>query len=162
MLRVVRDAEPKVLLETSAISVCVLDDLFLSHWFAPIDLDTFRSFASVQRGFAASRTGSYSTMSIVELERVGRMDEEAKAFSQDHLHKMAPRLTAMAQVLLGAGFVAATARAVVTGQSMLKRPTYAWKIFDAIDPGCAWIAERVEPDAATVRRAADRLMARGT
>lgn len=160
MLRPVTDAEPKVLLETSAITVCVLDDLFLSHWFAPIELDTFQSFASVQRAFAASRPGTYSTMSIVELERVGRMDEEARARSQQHLHAMAPRLTAMAQVLLGAGFLAATARAVVTGQSMLKRPTYAWKIFDVIDPGCAWVASYVTPEAASLRRAADRLMAR--
>ncbi len=147
-------------LETSVVSVCTVGDLLIGHWYGPLDLASFRRYAEVQRAFAASQRRKYGVLSLIEVERVGRMDADAKAFSEDHLTAMQDRIGALAQVILGGGFTAATARAVVTGQNILKRPPYEWKIFDALEPSLAWMGSRVTAEPGAVRAAAEALLAR--
>jgi hypothetical protein len=55
-----------------------------------------------------------------------------------------PELQAVAEVIDGKGFMAATARSMATGILMLGRPRYAMKIFPGVEPAAAWLAAWVE------------------
>ena len=77
---------------------------------------------------------------------------------KQYVADMAPGIRSIAQVILGSGFAADAARAVVTGQYLLKRPEYKWKLFTEVPPAATWIAARSAPRALEIQTAARRLL----
>ena len=150
----------QILLETKSVSIAAVDRLVLCHWFGAVDLGTVQGFGQAHRSYAARLGAKHILMTVVDVTRATAMDDDAKALSDEHLLAMAPHVAGVAQVVVGSGFRAAAARAIITGQHLVQRPPYAWKIFSDIDSCSAWVASRVDREASAVRGAADALIAR--
>lgn len=88
-------------------------------------------------------------------------DDEFRARAAQTLREREGRLVAFAYVIVGEGFVASVARAVIAGINVLSRSSHPQKVFSEPKAAIAWLAEQLPAGAinpAQVMLALDELV----
>jgi hypothetical protein len=88
-------------------------------------------------------------------------DDDFRARAAKSMREREGRLAGFAYVIIGEGFVASVARAVIAGINVLSRPSHAQKVFSEPQPASIWLAEQLPAgtiDPAALLRSLDELI----
>jgi hypothetical protein len=106
-----------------------------------------RRIGAVQEGVARRFPGGYAALALLpdvpHVGFVGELREEAV-----RLTLSTPKeLRAVAEVIEGKGFLAATVRSIATGLMLVARPAWSMRVFAGIEPAAAWLSSWVDREA---------------
>jgi hypothetical protein len=88
-------------------------------------------------------------------------DDDFRARAAKSMREREGKLVAFAYVIIGEGFVASVARAVIAGINVLSRPNHAQKVFSEPQTASIWLAEQHPAgniDTAQMLKALDELV----
>lgn len=125
------------------------------HHYGSITVDTARTVARINaRAFAtAPRLG---VMVVLE-PNLSVPDSESREVFSRAAKESEPHVAAMAHVVLGQGFAAATTRAVIAGLSAFTRLRHSQKVFATIPEAGRWLAPHIELAPASVADVVTRI-----
>jgi hypothetical protein len=116
--------------------------LVLAFRSAP-SVEQLRALEGIQRDVAARFPHGYVSLAVLPgLSRP--LDAEVRDSALALTASSPPELRAVAMVIDGRGFLAATTRSLATGIVLLTRPRWPVKIFPGVEPAAAWLASWVE------------------
>jgi hypothetical protein len=106
-----------------------------------------RRMGAVQRDVAARFPGGYAALAMLPMVRRPAMTRELREEAERLTSSSPPELRAVAEVIDGKGFLAATLRSVATSMVMLTRPAWPMRVFAGVEPAAAWLATWVDREA---------------
>lgn len=147
--------------DEGGVRLAVFGDVFINAWTVEcVDMAAMNHLIRAQKALNARRNGKqYGILSLIDATRTRRIEDDAKDLSRAHEKAMQPMVLGLSQVVVGGGFVAAAARTVLTGISLMNKPPYPLKVYSNIDDGVRFLATRVDDlDEAGLARAANSLL----
>jgi hypothetical protein len=147
--------------DSDGLRLAVMGDVFINAWTVKqVDLESMNQLIRVQKELnARRRSAPYGILSLIDATRTLRIADDAKERSRVHEKEMQPYVLGLSQVVVGGGFVAAAARTVLTGISLMNRPPYPLKVYSTVPDGVRFLGTRVEVDEAALTTAAEALLA---
>ena len=106
--------------------------------------ERLRSLVAIQRDVAARFPEGYVALAILPLVAPRPLPKDMLEAAQLVTSAAPPELMAVAEVIEGNGFLAATARSVATGMTLVARPRWPMRIFPGVEPAAAWLATWVD------------------
>ena len=100
--------------------------------------------AAIQRDVAARFPGGYAALAILPVLAPQPLPRDMLDAAQALTSSAPPEMQAVAEVIEGKGFLAATARSVATGMLLVGRPRWSMRIFAGVEPAAAWLSAWVD------------------
>ncbi|MCX4242687.1 hypothetical protein [Paraliomyxa miuraensis] len=140
-------AGPRVVHDDEQLQIVIWDRVVTSRWRGAPTEDALRILGEHQR----TLTDSFDERRIVALTIVGPratmlLSGEARKEAEVQAKVGRETLIALALVVEGEGFIAATARAVISGVQLAVRNPYPTKVFAIVDDARLWIEERLRAE----------------
>jgi hypothetical protein len=133
-------AEDLVVIERDAVvGVGLYKSVFAMVWRGPPTVAHLRALGEYQRRVTRLRPRGFVTLAVLPSKHT-RMSPEVRAAAEELARNPSPALVAVAQVITGDGFVAATTRMIAAGMALLA-PTPT-KLFASRDAAALWLCER--------------------
>lgn len=143
--------EDLVVFERDAVvGVGLYKSVFAMVWHGPPTVEHLRAVGDHQQRVASLRPRGFVTLAVLPSQHT-RMSPQVRGAAEDLARNPSPALVAVAQVITGQGFVAATTRMIAAGMALLGRtPT---RLFASSDAAALWLCERAGtiPEAPAIR-----------
>lgn len=139
-LALVPGVEDLVVFERDAVlSVGLWHNVLAMVWHAPPTIEHLRGLDDHQQRAAKLHPNGFVTLVVLPSQH-SRMAPDVREAAEDLSRNPSPALVAVAQVITGTGFVAATTRMIAAGMALLAQtPT---KLFASSDAAARWLCER--------------------
>lgn len=135
---------PAVVHEDDALQIVVWDRVVTSRWRSAPTKEGLVLLGRHQRALLeALGDGRILALTIVGPRATMLISGEARKEAEALAKSGRTTLIALAQVVEGEGFMAATARAVISGVQLAVRNPYPTKVFGRVDEACPWMEERL-------------------
>jgi hypothetical protein len=136
-----RPAAPRLTILTAAGRdvLGLWQNVLVTYWHEPPTLERLRHMSEVQARVAAKLTGGFIVLAVLPTAPV-RIQSVVRDEAEQMVARAPASLRAMAYVVGGSGFVAASVRSVALGVAMVmphKRPI---RVFPALEPAAGWVA----------------------
>lgn len=125
-------------LETSDLRVWSSDELLVVFHTQVPTLSTVQDLANVARRHFVKQERLLGVVIVIDA-LVGPPDPTTRAALGRLISRQELHIGGLARVVRGEGFAAATARAVITGLTLVTRPDYPTKIFASMGEAAAWL-----------------------
>jgi hypothetical protein len=103
---------------------------------------------------------AFVALNIVDISRAAPMGEDVRREVAETQREFDGRQRALANVIEGDGFYAASVRSIASGMAILSRVKFEQRIFGTVEPAAMWLASTLPPtkvDTVRVIDAAARL-----
>jgi len=133
-------AEDLVVFDRDAVvGVGVYKSVLAMVWHGPPTVEHLRALGGHQQRVADLHPRGFVTLAVLPSQHT-RMSPEVRGAAEELARNPSPALVAVAQVITGNGFVAASTRMIAAGLALLGRtPT---KLFASSDAAALWLCER--------------------
>lgn len=96
------------------------------------------------RAELSKRRSPFAAMNFIEARDATSFDESVRAEVAVTQREFASQQAALATVIEGAGFFAATVRGVATGVALLARTSFPQRVFEHTDEAALWVASKLD------------------
>jgi hypothetical protein len=111
-----------------------------------------RRLDEIQRAVAARFPGGFVALAILPNLRAFPFDDDLREEAVRLTSSTPPELLAVAEIIEGKGFIAASIRSIATGMVFIARPKWAMRVFPGVEPAAAWLARWVDKGDTSVTR----------
>lgn len=159
--------EPELVYADDDIQLATWSRVFVNRWVCPARKDLLVRLSEVQGAHVdAMPDGRTAVFTILAQDSNGIPDSAARKEAEQVAKRYRDAVQVSAQIVLGEGFLATTARALLTGVNLATRLPYPIKVFRSIDESLPWFREQLdkqgfEDDAAGFPAAIQSLIDRG-
>jgi hypothetical protein len=126
-------------IDEPALTCATWRSLVIAKWHAAPSATTVRAMREALTPYVG-RQDAFAAINVVEIGDLGTLPEDARAEVVLTQRTFAEKQRALATVIHGEGFWAATVRSITAGLGALSRVKFPQRVFDHVDPATRWIA----------------------
>lgn len=122
-----------------ALTCATWRSLVIARWHAPPSATNVRAMREALVPYVQG-VEAFAALNLVEIADIGTMSEDARVEVVTTQRLFEAKQRALATVIHGEGFWAATIRSVAGGLAVLSRVKFPQRVFHGVDPAVRWLA----------------------
>jgi hypothetical protein len=137
-------ASPRILAPDDNVTFAFMPRVAVAVWRKDVTMTQLDAFATELRAFIPRCEGKgYASITVIEPTISLRMPDDVRKASEKLQRECAPHIQCMAYLVEARGFIAATARTVASGFTLVTRAPYPLKIFGTLGECSVWTSGHV-------------------
>lgn len=131
-----------VVIDEPTLTLATWQKLVIARWRSAPTATTVRAMREALVPYVG-RSDAFGAINIVEIADAGTLPDDARHEVVATQRLFAAKQRALATVIRGDGFWAATIRSVAAGLAVLGRVDFPQRVFHDIDPAVRWLAPKI-------------------
>lgn len=128
----------EVLIDEPGLRLGVIGPHVVAQWTRPPSAPELMRMRNVLRPWVA-RVGAFAAINLIDIGQLVPMDELARHEVATTQRLFAKEQRALANVIEGKGFLAASARSIVASLALLSRAPFEQRTFGEIESAATWV-----------------------
>ena len=146
-----KHVNPRVVPYDSDVVFGFLPRVLVAVWRKDVKLGALRAFETELKAFVPRCEGrGYASITVIEPTISLRLSDEARATSERLQRELAPHIKCMSYLVEVEGFVAAAARTIASGFTLVTRAPYPLKVFGNSGECARWAGPYVDVPTADI------------
>lgn len=151
---------PRIVSPDQNVAFGFMPRVVVAVWRKDVTPEQLNAFGTELRAFIPRCEGKgYASITVIEPTISLRMPDNVRKQSETLQREMAPHIKCMSYLVEAQGFIAATARTVASGFTLITRAPYPLKVFGSLMECAAWAGPYVDVPDREIERFVHRVRA---